>query len=370
MKVLLMVDSYLGGAGKVAQILGNAWAEEGHEVGLWLLEDPPSSPQSPLHSRVVARELLLSRVTGRTCLDAFLRRLWHLRRAIHAARPDVVVSFISYNNIMVGLALLGSHTPLIVSERSDPAHRPLGRVWELLRCIAYRRAQVIVVQTGRAAAFFRGSLARKTMVIHNPVLPAEALPRVEAPAEGPVVFVAVGRLHRVKGFDLLVEAFAAMHRQYANTRLRIVGEGPERANLEAQVAALGLQQIVMLPGHAHDVSRELANADIFVLSSRVEGFPNALCEAMAAGLPAIAFDCPSGPADIIRHEEDGLLAPPKDVAALAEAMCRLAGDASLRARLGAQARQVATRFSVTQVTAAWLQAIAVARRNAHATTAA
>jgi|tagenome__1003787_1003787.scaffolds.fasta_scaffold20944454_2 glycosyltransferase involved in cell wall biosynthesis len=166
--------------------------------------------------------------------------------------------------------------------------------------------------------------------------------------------VAAGRLTPQKGFDLLIDAFAAIAERHADWTLRIHGDGPERDALERRVDALGLSGRIALPGVAGDLESELRRAGIFVLSSRFEGLPMVLLEAMASGLAVAAFDCPSGPRDVIEHGHSGLLVPPRDVDALAGAIDLLIADAQMRRALGAAARErVAADFSVGAVTARW-----------------
>lgn len=164
---------------------------------------------------------------------------------------------------------------------------------------------------------------------------------------------AMGRLDSQKGFDLLIDAFARAAEDQPHWSLVILGEGAERRRLEEQIHLRGLEPRVRLLGWVSDPNSVLRNCDAFVLSSRYEGFPNALLEAMALGLPAIAVDCPSGPADIIRNEVDGLLVPLGDVPALAAAIQRLFSDAPLRNRLRTQAVQVVDRFSSERYYARW-----------------
>ena len=135
--------------------------------------------------------------------------------------------------------------------------------------------------------------------------------------------------------------------------MRIVGEGPQRRELEVLVDRLNLRDRVELSGWNPDISREYSAADLFVLSSEYEGFPNALLEAMAHGLAVVSYDCESGPRDIIRQGEDGLLVKAGDTAELERSLRQVMTGQSLRERLGAGAREVQSRFSPERVLSAW-----------------
>ena len=132
--------------------------------------------------------------------------------------------------------------------------------------------------------------------------------------------LSVGRLHEQKGFDMLLQAWDKVQRDKVQSTkdwtLRIVGEGPKRAELEAQMKSLQLQHIILV-GRAENVADEYSEASLFVLSSRYEGLPLALIEAMWCGVPCIAFDCPQGPAELLEQER-GWLVPANDVEKLAK----------------------------------------------------
>src|SRR5262249_25449025 len=153
-----------------------------------------------------------------------------------------------------------------------------------------------------------------------------------------------GRLVPSKGFDVLIDSFSRIAARHQEWNLVIAGKGPEQTALDAQVRRLGLGGRVKLAGWFADPSEALGSAGLFVMSSRYEGFPNALLEAMAAGLPVISFDCDSGPSEIIRDNVDGVLVPAGDVALLERAMERLMSDETERRRLGECARDVVRRF--------------------------
>jgi glycosyltransferase involved in cell wall biosynthesis len=169
-------------------------------------------------------------------------------------------------------------------------------------------------------------------------------------------------LVKLKGFDRLLEAFTSLVRKHENWDLAILGEGSERGALESQVLAAKLDGRVVLPGQAGNVGEWYERADLYVMCSHFEGFPNTLAEAMAHGLPTVSFDCDTGPRDIIRHEIDGLLVPPGDVAGLSAALDRLMGDAALRTRFAARALEVRKRFSIERIAGMWEELFAEVRK--------
>ena len=213
------------------------------------------------------------------------------------------------------------------------------------------------MQTNVARSFLPDQLKAKAVVIPNPVTLPDNL--VRYPGSG-TRFVAVGRLDKQKGFDLLLEAFSRIARQLPMCTLVIFGEGPERASLERQARRLGIADRVQMPGVTNSPGDWLSAGDVFVLSSRFEGFPNVLLEALMAGMATVAFDCPWGPAEILRAKDAGLLIPAADVGQLAEALRRVATDQPLRQRLAASGPLVAKQYSKPAVFAQWDEIIAKA----------
>ncbi len=357
-----------GGAERVLANLANHWAEAGVQVTLITLA-PPASDHYRLRAEVRRVGLDLQQ-TSRSPLQALennLRRIRRLRRAIRETRPELVLSFTDRMNVLTLLASRRQPWPVMIAERNDPRHQPMGRVWEFLRRVSYPRCAAAVVQTRPVAAYLKTWIPnRPVFVIPNAAFPPHPSRVIsdneQAVVQGtggePPTIAAMGRLDHQKGFDLLIRAFARIASRHAAWRLRIAGQGAERTALEAMARRVQLDTRVEFCGWQDDPNPFLNAAQLFVLSSRWEGFPNALLEAMSCGLPTVSFDCPSGPAEIIRHQLDGLLVPPENVEELAAAMDRLMSDPELRRKLGSRAREVVTRFPAPAIYSAWDQAVA------------
>lgn len=167
------------------------------------------------------------------------------------------------------------------------------------------------------------------------------------------VIVAAGRLSPRKGFDRLLPAFAKIADAHPDWELRIFGRGPSRDDLRAQLKELGLEGRAHLMGFSPRLYEELAGAALYVMSSRAEGFPMVLLEAMGVGLPVISFDCHSGPRDLIQHGTNGLLVDDGDVGGLAAAMSTLMSDEPLRRSMGAAALQTASGYGTEATAELW-----------------
>jgi len=300
-------------------------------------------------------------------------RVWRAIPALAAyfrrTRPQAVLSALTHMNVatLAAATLCGTGVRVVVSERnqiSAKAHEAKG-AWQraLYRAtpLAYRAADRVVAVSGGVAgdlAQFTRLAQERIRVIHNPVfsddIEALATREPEHPwflRSNPPIVLAVGRLHRQKGFDTLIRAFAIARAQ-VDCRLVILGEGGERGLLQRQVERSGLSYDIDLPGFCANPFALMARAGAFVLSSRWEGFPNALIEAMACGAPVIATDCPSGPNEIL---QDGIapLVPVDDAAALAEALV-----VTLRRRPDTLATRARAReFSVPAAVERYLQVL-------------
>ncbi len=344
-----------GGAERVAVTLADAWFRAGRPVTIVTTDSSAAPPFFRVPPGVDVRNLAIQ-ANSVHLLEAIVRnihRIFSIRRAVREVSPAVVISFVDVLNVSVIFACVGTGVPVIAAERTSPANAPIGRIWTFLRDVAYRIADRVVVQTSGAYAYLHGLVGRRLTIIPNPVPEL----RVERQNRNGSCVIAIGRLGQEKGFDLLIRSFAVLAERYPGWRLTIFGDGPLRSDLESLVMSEGLAGRVSLPGTTTDVANVLADADIFVLSSHFEGFPNALCEAMAAGVACIATDCPDGPHEIVHDGIDGVLIPPGDRDALARALGQLMNSPGERERLGGNAKQSVARFSTDHVVRQWNEVI-------------
>lgn len=335
-----------GGAERVVSLIAAALVRGGDEVTV-VSFDRPADPV--FHAFPVGVPLVRLGLPPGAAPGPLLvaRRVVALRGALSELRPDVVVSFLTKINVVALLASLGRRHRLIVSERNNPRAQPASRGWGMMLRALLPRADAIVMQTRASLSLLDARARRRALVIANPMA---APARERRPGR---TIVGVGRLDRQKGFDLLIDAFARLAPAHPDWKLVIWGEGPERAALEARIAALGLGECATLPGNSAVPGGWLDQVGVFALSSRYEGMPNVLGEAMAAGVPAAAFACAFGPDEMIVSGETGLLVPAGDVAGLAAALEMLVADAALRERLGAAAQAASARYAPTAITAEW-----------------
>lgn len=364
-RIIFFVSSMQGGgAERVAALLCNRWAERGHDVVLVPAFSGRGACLYPLHERVQLRYLADRVGTTRKTPWTKVRRLWAMRQLVRELRADVVLSFLTDVNVAALLATRGLGVPVVVSERSYPPAHKVGAVWSRLRCLAYPWGACVVMQTqggldwlARDVPRSRGAVVPNPCVFPLPENEPRVAPATVLPAQRRVL-VAVGRMVEEKQFDLLLQAFAALAPRFADWDLVILGEGADRPALEAQAAAPAIAERVHLPGRVGNLGDWYARADIYVMTSKYEGFPNTLLEAMAHGLPAVSLDCATGPAEMIQHGVNGYLVPPEDGAeGMAERLAFLMSDASLRDAFGQRAAEVRHRFSSEKVGAQWDRAL-------------
>ena len=364
MNLLIFIHSLSsGGAERITANLANHWAERGRRVTIVTLASIELDFYG-LHPSVQRIALNLAGESPNSIAGAVnnLRRMATLRRVLREIKPDIALGMMSTANVLLCLAAVGlPGIWIIVSERTYPPALPLGRSWELIRRWTYPKADRVAMLTSEGLDWLGNEIPKaRGAVMPNPIpypLPVSE-PRLK-PGEwvgaDRKLLLAVGRLSEEKRFDQLLQVFAKLAPANLEWDLVILGEGQLRPELERQVQALALVGRVRLPGRAGNVGDWYARADLYAMSSRFEGFPNTLGEAMAHGCATVSFDCDTGPRELIRHGVDGLLVPAGDVSALVVALHRLMSDDALREQYAKRSIEVRERFSFKIITEMWEQ---------------
>lgn len=355
MRILCVIAAMrAGGAERVmSRLLTHLASKHSLELVTWEAADVRPFYHVPPSVCLVQRDLLGGR--GLVRLWRVMARVPTLRREVRSFDADVVLSFINTTNLTTIIACYRSGVGIVVSERTDPAMHSGGWAVNIARRILYPLANRTVVPTSRVAAHFGISAGNRISVIGNPIEQADlrAVPAMPGPGER-FRLIGVGRLDAHKQFDHLIKAFARVADRLPSWDLVIFGEGPELEELARLAADLGVQNRVSLAGITTSLERELAISHVFVIPSAYEGFPNALGEAMATGLPAIGYDCVSGVEDLILDGKTGyLVGSQRQIASLDVALERIMTDADLRTEMGAAAAARADFWRPSQVIPEW-----------------
>jgi glycosyltransferase involved in cell wall biosynthesis len=275
--------------------------------------------------------------------------LWtdiQLLRRLRATGGEVVIATRPAWALLAAAATPPDAVTVAQEHMNLRAHRPALAADVRRR---YEDLDALVVLTDGDRADYRELGGLRVERIPNPTPPVDG----EVSALDAPVVVAAGRLTSQKGFDLLIPAFAPVARRHPEWTLRIYGGGPERASLQAQIEAEGMAGRIELMGPTRQLGQALAEASLFVLSSRFEGFGLVILEAMSVGLPVVSFDCPRGPGEIITTGRDGTVVPPEDVPGLSAALEELVADPARRRDYGAAALETAAAYDQAEIGALW-----------------
>lgn len=355
-RILFVLPSLgAGGSERVVTTLANHLAGQGHEIGIANFDASEVPPFYPLAKEVALFRLNLPAPSGGLPVQIrqTARRIKALEGVYRDFKPDAVISFLTKANVMSILAARKSRVPVIISERNNPILQKFNIFWRIARAYAYPKAFSFVTMTKGAAKYYPVGQRPRTTIIPNPVrLPEDWRDRRQGNN-----ITAVGRLTVQKQFHLLIEAFSSIAPRFPSWNLTIWGEGDARDDLEELRSRLGLEDRISLPGLTERPGQWVETADILVLSSAYEGWPNVIVEAMAAKLPVISFDCEYGVSDMIDHGVSGLLVPPGDVAGLADAIASLLDGVNLRRNLAAQALKASERYKTDAIAGQWLRIV-------------
>lgn len=360
MKILVLLNALESAGGVETSLLHKttAWVRDGHEVEvLTLVDRAPDFRQFPTGARRASLGIAYDQRSGLLSpgnLRVALRHAWALRRWIRRSHPDVVINCI-YGYTFYFLPLLSPRGVKLISENHS------SRKWGVATASGMSRLKRAI--RGLFESFYDWSIflsreeaevsrCRNVCIIPNsiPSLPPEFTVR-----EKKCQVVAAGRICPVKGFDRLVEAWGLVADRLPNWQLHIYGDGERQdvESLRALIAARGLQHCVNVHPATTAIHERIAESRIYAMTSRSECFPMVLLEAMQLGVPVVAYDCPTGPRNIMRPGVTGILVEDGNSARFAEALLSLALDQQVQQAMGQAAREESRRYELEQVMPLW-----------------
>lgn len=343
-----------GGAERAAVSLANEMARKGHKTTILCMTGTECFYDAD--PNVIIRYLNLKSIeceSGLTRLTSLFCRSREIRDVVREIHPDVLVGMSWMMSVYAALCTQGTSVVSIGTERSNPFILNDSRVNSALRKFASVHCDGFVCQTDKARSFFPKRVQKKIRIIQNGVFNPDVY-NTSVPNERDKTITALGRLDHNKGYDLLLDAFRIVLASHPAYRLRIFGDGELHEELQARADSLGIADNVDFCGTDAHALFPIAASSVFVLSSRSEGMPNALIEAMAAGVPCVSTRCEMGPEELIEDGVNGLLVPMEDAHALASAIGRILDDPILSHSLSDAALRLRETHDPTATAERWL----------------
>jgi GalNAc-alpha-(1->4)-GalNAc-alpha-(1->3)-diNAcBac-PP-undecaprenol alpha-1,4-N-acetyl-D-galactosaminyltransferase len=351
-KIVLVISSLdTGGAERVLSELANYLVSQNYDVTLVTFEKNQEKPFYFLDKKVNLLSLNIEKNGNffKKIIYSF-RAISNLRSLLKKSDFKIVISFLHFVNIITLLSSIKLNIPVLVSERIDPNFHNLPKIYEWLRLKIYRLANKLIVQTKSAASYFPKNFFGKIKIIPNPVKKPSNIKSFFS--QKPLKLISAGRLDKQKDHQTLIKAFALLTESYPNLRLEIYGKGILKKDLELLIKRLGLTNKIFLKGVTENIEEKLLGADIFVFPSLYEGFPNALCEAMAVGLPVVASNC-SGNVDVVTDYINGRLFKVGDANNLLKVLIEVLEDDIQRKQISLKAVDLSSDYSYEKIFLEW-----------------
>ncbi len=354
-EIIFIINSLQGGgAERVMSTLATNFHNRKHLVNIICLNYAKSEYKIPTDLKIYYlanrnKSSIIYRIYD--ALSIFLK----LTYLLLSKRPKCVVSFMTTANLWTGLTCLLTSTTYIVSERTTPDHT-LNLHKGFLKWFStyiYKKSKAIVLPSKGIESCLKlnpsFSNIKHYKIIKNPVnqFKVQSVEKVNDKK----FILGVGRLSYEKGFDQLIHAFFKL--QVKETDLLIVGDGPEKEVLLQLIYSLNIQNKVKLIGHKKNIQDYYSQAELFVLPSRNEGYPNALIEAMSMGCVCIAMNCEFGPSEIIKHHINGFLVEDKNIKKLTKVMSKVLENPVLKDKISAKAKHINSTNSLENITSQW-----------------
>ena len=342
MKILLFVDKLFGGgAERVASILLNHLCEK-HNVTAVIFND--KRPPYPLNAKIKIQKITID---GKFRILHPVERINKIRETIRDVAPDLIISFLVEVNNYILLSNVFPRIKIIVSERTTIQRRQPLRI-AILRRFLYNMANTVVLTS--CDDYNNSKWLKNKIAIYNPAI-FESFSKFDN-REKTIIAVGAPKRWHIKGFDLLIQAWAKIAKSHPDWKLQFIGAN-DNNHISDLAKSFKIEKQVEFLDWVKEIDHVLQTKSIYVLSSRNEGFPNSLIEAMSQGCACVAFDCKTGPNEIITDGKSGLLACNGDVDDLATKLQLLIEDENLRQRLSAGAIEEAKRFDKELIMKQW-----------------
>ena len=359
--VIVVSAMNMGGAQRVVSILCDHWSRNGYAITLIATFTGEKNLHYQVNKDVTLKYLTNSPLFPKNKVINLIWKVFDLRKLIKDIKPDFVISFLTRVNVGAALSTIGINSSLIICERTWTPFATLSKNFYWMYRILFKGVNRIIVQTEESKTWLSQNFpSSEVSVIPNPVvypLPLHNERSVNPDTlilQSKKVILASGRLHRFKQFDLLIKAFSKIKDKFPDWDLIILGDGEEKANLDKILIELRLSDRVRLLGSVGNIADWYKRADLFILSSIAEGFPNVLLEAMTYGVPCISFDCDTGPRDMIQDGVNGILVDPKEKElGLINALNMMIKDEELRRNIGINAILLRDKYSVSNIMQNW-----------------
>lgn len=337
-----------GGAERVMTNVASQFADNDYDIVF--VTSYKTCGEYPLCRKVKRRSLEEDEIK-QSKVKRNVSRILKLRRLCKDEKPDVLIAFMGEPNFRAVVAAIGLPVKTVVSVRNDPDFEYNGKIMRFVGKHILQIADGCVFQTEDARRWFPVRMQRKSVIIFNAVK-QEFYKVNRKPVKH--LIIAIGRLNKQKNQRLLIDAVSELKGDYPELQLKIYGEGDLKTELNKFIMEKSASGFITLEGQTLDVPSKLSEADIFVLSSDYEGMPNTLMEAMAAGVPSIATDCPcGGPRMLIRDKENGILIPVGDKRSLVRAMKELLDNPVEKEVISTNTKRSAAAFSENIIYLQW-----------------
>ncbi len=320
MKIMFVIPSLsFGGAERVVSVLSNELVAQGNDVQILIY----FRTENEYPTDITVKKVYLSNGFEDDYNKMnYYKRLALLRRITKAYNPDYIVPFLSHVCIQTCVALFGLDYKIIQTVRNNPKTLPKNKLHRFLRDLFINHSYKTIVQNNEQKDYFCKKIHNKIFVLPNPV--REELFQAEKNKKSDKFIIAsAGRLTYQKNFKLLIDSVENICKENSNVILQIYGDGELKEELQSYINGKKLDKSVFLMGRTDDMKSMFESIDLYILSSDFEGMPNSLMEAMAAGVPCISTDCPTGPSDLIVDGESGLLVPVNDSIAMENAIRKM-----------------------------------------------